>query len=265
MSGEHDDETPDAASRAAGEADAAAPAPQRGREPADAPAPERGHEPAAAAPGPEREPERAREPETLFELTDPPTPPAAAQQYAAESAAPEAPTTGAPAPPAPPAGAAPPQAPARASTRLGDDLSVFEDDAQDAADDDESPRLPGTHRGGFRRLPTAPVAVVIETAPAEPGTEEDAAAGQWLTRPPAPQRGLAGWALAFSIAGLVGSLFIGWGFPIGLVGAISAILALRRPLESRGVAIWALVLGLVSVLYSAGWLWWAATQANLLG
>ena len=61
------------------------------------------------------------------------------------------------------------------------------------------------------------------------------------------------------------SLFVGWGFPIGLVGVVSAILALRRPLESRAVAVWALVLGLVSVLYSAGWLLFAASRANLFG
>ena len=80
-----------------------------------------------------------------------------------------------------------------------------------------------------------------------------------------PRRGLAAWALAFSIGGLVISLFVGWGFPIGLVGIVSAILALRRPLESRAVAVWALVLGIVSVLFSAGWLLFAASQANLFG
>ena len=82
---------------------------------------------------------------------------------------------------------------------------------------------------------------------------------------PAPHRGLAAWALAFSIGGLLGSIFVGWGFPIGLVGVISAILALRRPLESRAMAVWALVLGVISVLYSAGWLLYAASRANLFG
>ena len=120
-------------------------------------------------------------------------------------------------------------------------------------------------RGGFQRLPTAPVDLRFETAPAEPGTE-DAPVAQWLMPEPAPpRRGLAAWALVFSIGGLVASLFVGWGFPIGLVGVISAILALRRPLESRAVAIWALVLGIISVLFSAGWLLFAASRANLLG
>jgi hypothetical protein len=126
---------------------------------------------------------------------------------------------------------------------------------------DEASPLPGVHRGGFARLPTAPIAVTSQTAPAEPGTSDDPLpTATWLVPPPEePRRGVAGWALAFSIIGLVVSMFVGWGFPIGLVGVITAILALRRPLESRSVAIWALVIGLVSLLYSAAWLVWAAT------
>ena len=113
----------------------------------------------------------------------------------------------------------------------------------------------------------ATVSVTTETAPAEPGTagaEEPVL--QWLMpEPAAAQRGLAAWALAFSIGGLLVSIFVGWGFPIGLVGVISAILALRRPLESRAMAVWALVLGIVSVLFSAGWLLYAASRANFFG
>ena len=44
-----------------------------------------------------------------------------------------------------------------------------------------------------------------------------------------------------------------------------AIAALRRPWESRSLAVWALCLSLVSVIYSAGWLWWASTQGPLFG
>ena len=53
--------------------------------------------------------------------------------------------------------------------------------------------------------------------------------------------------------------------PIGLVGVVSAILAIRRPLESRAVAVWALVIGSVSILYSAGWLLFTALRANFFG
>ncbi|GAA1928984.1 hypothetical protein GCM10009775_21290 [Microbacterium aoyamense] len=122
----------------------------------------------------------------------------------------------------------------------------------------DSSALPGMHRGGFQRLPTAPVDVTMQSAPTLDAPVE------WAPSAPV-SRGLAGWALGSSIVGLVVSLVVGWGFPIGLVGAITAIIALRRPVESRQVAVWALVLGIVSVLYSAGWLWWAASRANLFG
>src|SRR5688572_27507511 len=60
--------------------------------------------------------------------------------------------------------------------------------------DDASP-LPGAHRGGFLRLPTAPVAVVSQSAPAEPGTEEDPEPpAKWLMPPTeGPHRGLGAW------------------------------------------------------------------------
>ncbi|MFE5407226.1 DUF4190 domain-containing protein [Microbacterium sp. NPDC056569] len=129
---------------------------------------------------------------------------------------------------------------------------------------DASP-LPGAHRGGFLRLPTAPVAVTVETAPSEPGGEFHPDDTSWTTTDSAFHRGLAGWALAFAIVGLVVSMFVGWGFPIGLVAVVSAIIALRRPLESRAVAVWAIVLGTLSILYSAGWLLYAAMRAHLIG
>ncbi|MHC2997920.1 hypothetical protein OB08_01005 [Microbacterium sp. HJ5] len=131
---------------------------------------------------------------------------------------------------------------------------------------DEATPLPGVHRGGFQRLPTAPVAVTSQSAPAEPGTnEEQAVTAQWAMPAERPSRGLAGWGLASSILGLIVSLFVGWGFPIGIVGIVTGILALRRPLESRAVAVWAIVVGGVSVLYSAGWLVYAAARASIIG
>ena len=48
-------------------------------------------------------------------------------------------------------------------------------------------------------------------------------------------------------------------------GLATAIFALRRPLESRGMAVWAIAIGAVSILYSAGWLLFAASRANLIG
>jgi hypothetical protein len=129
---------------------------------------------------------------------------------------------------------------------------------------DASP-LPGAHRGGFQRLPTAPVAVTVETAPAEPGGEFTPDATSWQATDSAFHSGLAGWALAFAVVGLLVSMFVGWGFPIGLVAVVSAIIALRRPLENRAVAVWAIALGTLSILYSAGWLLYTAIRADLFG
>ncbi|WP_345801587.1 hypothetical protein AAIB33_00365 [Microbacterium sp. AZCO] len=124
--------------------------------------------------------------------------------------------------------------------------------------------LPGGHRGGFQRLPTGPVEITSQSAPAEPDGEQPEIL--WaMPEPQAPQRGVGAWALVFSILGLVVSLFVGWGFPLGLAGIVAGILALRRPLESRAVAVWAIALGGLSLLYSAGWLLFAATSAGLIG
>lgn len=76
---------------------------------------------------------------------------------------------------------------------------------------------------------------------------------------PLPPRGLAPLALAAGIAGIIVACFVGWGFPIGIVAVVTAIVAIRRPQERRAVAVWALVLGLLSLVYSAGWLSYATT------
>lgn len=120
--------------------------------------------------------------------------------------------------------------------------------------------LPGAHRGGFQREMTAPVPIAQPTPVEEPGL--DTVDLRWAPAP-APLPRSAPWALTFSILGLMVSVLVGWGFLIGIVGAILAIVALRRPWEARGVAIWALSLSLLSLVYSAGWLWWASTQGPL--
>ncbi len=169
-----------------------------------------------------------------------------------------------PAPPAPPHAPAVPLKDPAAPTHADPPIEAPSPDVSLA---EEASPLPGVHRGGFSRLPTAPVAVTTVSAPAEPSTEIDPApVAVWLMPEPAPpHRWLASWALAFSVSGLIVSLFVGWGFPIGMVGVVTGILAIRRPLESRATAIWAIVLGSVSILYSAGWLLWAASRANLFG
>lgn len=172
----------------------------------------------------------------------------------AEAAAPAAPAPAAPAAPAAPSASAVPAA-------AGPAVEAASPDVDAAA---QASPLPGAHRGGFSRLPTAPIDVTMQSAPSEPGGEYVPA--DWTPAADvSTQRGLAGWALGFAIIGVIVSLFVGWGFPIGLVAVVTAIVALRRPIESRAVAVWALVLGVVSILYSAGWLLYAALRADLFG
>ena len=64
---------------------------------------------------------------------------------------------------------------------------------------------------------------------------------------------------------LATSMFVGWGIPVAIIAVIAAVMSLRRPIESRSVAIWALVLGLAATLFSAGWLIWAAMQFEIMG
>lgn len=170
------------------------------------------------------------------------------------------------APPAPPAPPLPPSVssvadPLTASPSAGDPVpDVLRPPAVDAPTEDvdpagDAPALPGEHRGGFQRAMTEPV----------PITQPIHTEVRWAPPPPAPLPRSAGWAMTFAVLGLLVSFLVGWGFLIGLVGAGFAIVALRRPWERRGLAQWALCLSLLSLVFSAGWLWWASTQANLFG
>lgn len=111
-----------------------------------------------------------------------------------------------------------------------------------------------------------------ETEPhTEPHTDPGTDSGEvplllWApAAPPAPRRGAGAWALFFAIVGLIAALFVGWGFPICIVAIVTAAFALRRPVESRAVAGWALALGLLGLLYCAGWLAWGAMRGDLFG
>lgn len=123
---------------------------------------------------------------------------------------------------------------------------------------------------------SAEEASTAESSTAEASTAEDAATPDDYTgeielppgaqpvevhAPVAERARLASWALGIALIGLVGSFFVGWGFPVGLAAIVVAVIALRRPWESRSVAVWALVLGVLSVVYSAGWLVYAALES----
>ena len=73
---------------------------------------------------------------------------------------------------------------------------------------------------------------------------------------------ISGWALVAGIIGLASSLFVGWAFPIAIVAIVVAIIALRRPIEPRAPAVWAIVLSTAALVYSAGWLVYAVLVLN---
>lgn len=123
--------------------------------------------------------------------------------------------------------------------------------------------MPGASKG-YGKLPTAPVPVNELSVP---DAEEFAARG-WTPTPqaePTDDARLAPWALFAAIVALATSMFVGWGLPVGIVAVIAAIMTLRRPIENRGMALWALVLGLFATLFSTGWLIWAAMQFESMG
>lgn len=105
---------------------------------------------------------------------------------------------------------------------------------------------------------------VIPHAPAIP----DAAAPMWPAPPPPPTKRpgrFAPWALVVAIIALVSSFFFGWGIPLAVLAVVLSIVALRRRWESRVVTGWALVLGILATVYSAGWLLWTAWSLGLWG
>jgi hypothetical protein len=127
-------------------------------------------------------------------------------------------------------------------------------------------RLPGARRDGYTKLPTGPVGIepVVATGPvidADPETAWEPSTGALGI----DDARLAPWALLAAIVALVASFFVGWGVPLAIVAVIASIMSLRRPVESRAIARWALVLSLCATVYSLGWLVWAGMQFERLG
>ncbi len=129
-------------------------------------------------------------------------------------------------------------------------------------------RIPGARRDGYTKFPTGPVGIEpvmvsgpdadhLETSAEWEPTADDAQA--------VDDTRLAPWALMAAIVALGASFFVGWGIPIAIVAVIASIMSLRRPVENRAVARWALVLGLCATVYSLGWLVWAGMQFERLG
>ena len=126
--------------------------------------------------------------------------------------------------------------------------------------------IPGARRDGYTKLPTGPVGIepVVVSGPDidavdDTGWEPTAASST------IDDTRLAPWALLAAIVALGASFFVGWGIPVAVVSVVAAIMSLRRPVESRAIGRWALVLGLCATVYSLGWLVWAGMQFERLG
>jgi len=130
----------------------------------------------------------------------------------------------------------------------------------------DSARLPGARRG-YTQLPTGPVGVesMLSSGPADT-TGMPAVAWQPETPEPVEDNArLAPWALVAAIVALIASWFVGWGIPLAVIAVVAAIMSLRRPVESRAMATWALVLGMAATIFSLGWLVWAGMQFEQIG
>ena len=135
-------------------------------------------------------------------------------------------------------------------------------------------RVPGAPRGEYTKMPTGPVGTepLVTSGPADTaGTPSAQWAPQDVQWAPHDETliddnsRLAPWALVAAVVALVCSWFVGWGIPLAIIAVVAAIMSLRRPVESRAIATWALVLGLAATIFSLGWLIWAAMQFERLG
>jgi hypothetical protein len=144
---------------------------------------------------------------------------------------------------------------------------TFETPSPEVEHPADNARVPGSHGDGYTRLPTGPVgtAPIIASGPADTAGSP---AVQWTPNDEEiddDSSRLAPWALVAAIVALIASWFVGWGIPLAIIAVVAAIMSLRRPVESRSIATWALVLGLAATIFSAGWLIWAAMQFEQLG
>lgn len=70
--------------------------------------------------------------------------------------------------------------------------------------------------------------------------------------------------MGVAVVALVAAVFVGWLLPLGVIAVVIAVVSLRRRHDSRRTAVWALVLGVLAIVYSAGWLLWTLPQLDAL-
>lgn len=126
----------------------------------------------------------------------------------------------------------------------------------------QAAELPGTHRGGFTRPPTAPVDVREQVAEHE---ELPATTATLPTTDAGAPANFATLSLGFAVVALIVAIVVGWGFPIGVGAVVLGVMSLRGRVESRPIAAWGVALGALSLMYSAGWLMYAGIQSGWIG
>lgn len=153
----------------------------------------------------------------------------------------------------------------QAAPRPASDPPAGVDSRHDLEHPASAARVPGARRAEYSSFPTGPVGIepVITSGP-----DIDTGGDRWepgSAGSPTDTTRLAPWALFAAIVALGASFFVGWGIPLAVIAVVVAIMSLRRPIENREIANWALVLGLCATLYSLGWLIWAGMQFERLG
>lgn len=76
------------------------------------------------------------------------------------------------------------------------------------------------------------------------------------------RRPLAGASLTASVFGLTLSWLMPWAMPVSILGAVLAIVALRRTWEQREPAWWGLGLGVAGAACASFWIGWIITQLS---
>lgn len=141
-------------------------------------------------------------------------------------------------------------------------LARVESPSDDVIVPTQAAELPGTHRGGFTRPPTAPVDVLEQVAEHE---ELPAATATLPTADAGAPANFATLSLGFAVVALIVAIVVGWGFPIGVGAVVLGLMSLRGRMESRPIAVWGVALGALSLVYSAGWLVYAGIQSGWIG
>lgn len=117
-----------------------------------------------------------------------------------------------------------------------------------------------TRRRAYERVATDAVELIenlVHDAPPPLPARKPASAAS-----PAPRRGrpLAGASLTASVFGLTLSWLMPWAMPVSILGAVLAIIALRRSWEQHEPAWWGLGLGIAGTACASYWIGWIIAQ-----